>query len=128
MTGATSATRESDSFDGGHRVQVEPEFWLDARDWFTTCVGRPQGDQRGGDEEEAGNQQCEMETAAELLTLSVDWAEQQFRLMGRSDARDLAVALVAANQGISLLTNTLRDPDLMARESRRLDRWIDSLA
>jgi TetR/AcrR family transcriptional repressor of nem operon len=66
--------------------------------------------------------------AAELLTLSVDWAEQQFRLMGRSDARDLAVALVAANQGISLLTNTLRDPELMARESRRLDRWIDSLA
>jgi TetR/AcrR family transcriptional repressor of nem operon len=66
--------------------------------------------------------------AAELLTLSVDWVEQQFRSMGRSDARDLAVALVAANQGISLLTNTLRDPDLMARESRRLDRWIDSLA
>jgi hypothetical protein len=66
--------------------------------------------------------------AAELLTLSVDLVEQQFRSMGRSDARDLAVALVAANQGISLLTNTLRDPDLMARESRRLDRWIDSLA
>jgi AcrR family transcriptional regulator len=66
--------------------------------------------------------------AAELLTLSVDWAEQQFRSMGRTDARDLAVALVAANQGISLLTNTLRDPELMTREGRRLDRWIDSLA
>jgi len=65
--------------------------------------------------------------SAELLTLSADWAEQQFRSMGRSDARDLAVALVAAFQGISLLTNTLRDPDLMAREGRRLDRWIDSL-
>ena len=65
--------------------------------------------------------------AAELLTASVDWAEEQFRAMGRSDARDLAVALVAAFQGISLLTNTLRDPELMAREGRRLDRWIDSL-
>jgi TetR/AcrR family transcriptional regulator, transcriptional repressor for nem operon len=65
---------------------------------------------------------------AELLTISVDWTEQQFRAMGRSDARDLAVALVAAFQGISLLTNTLRDPELMAREARRLDRWIDSLA
>ena len=65
--------------------------------------------------------------AAELLTLCVDWAEQQFRSMGRSDARDLAVALIAAYQGISLLTNTLRDPELMAREGRRLDRWIDSL-
>jgi TetR/AcrR family transcriptional regulator, transcriptional repressor for nem operon len=67
-------------------------------------------------------------TAAELLMLSVTWAEEQFRSMGRSDARDLAVALVASSQGISLLTNTLRDPDLMAREARRLDRWIDSLA
>jgi TetR/AcrR family transcriptional regulator, transcriptional repressor for nem operon len=66
--------------------------------------------------------------ASELLTLPIDWAEQQFRSMGRSDARDLAVALVAAYQGISLLTNTLRDPELMAREGRRLDRWIDSLA
>jgi AcrR family transcriptional regulator len=66
--------------------------------------------------------------AAQLLALSVDWAEQQFRSVGRTDARDLAVALVAAFQGISLLTNTLRDPELMAREGRRLDRWIDSLA
>jgi TetR/AcrR family transcriptional repressor of nem operon len=66
--------------------------------------------------------------ASELLTLPIEWAEQQFRSMGRIDARDLAVALVAAYQGISLLTNTLRDPELMAREGRRLDRWIDSLA
>jgi AcrR family transcriptional regulator len=65
---------------------------------------------------------------APLLELPIDWAEQQFRLMGRRDARDLAVALIAAYQGIALLTNTFRDPDLMARESRRLERWIDSLA
>src|SRR5580692_6264997 len=67
-------------------------------------------------------------TAAEVLSIMVDWAEQQFRAMGHTDARDLAVALVAAYQGISLLTNTFRDPDLMAREGRRLERWIDSLA
>jgi TetR/AcrR family transcriptional regulator, transcriptional repressor for nem operon len=67
-------------------------------------------------------------TAAEVLGTLVDWAERQFRLMGRSDARDLAVALVASYQGVSLLTNTFRDPDLMAREGRRLERWIDSLA
>ncbi len=48
--------------------------------------------------------------------------------MGRRDARELAVALIASYQGISLLTNTLRDPELMAREGRRLERWIDSLA
>lgn len=55
------------------------------------------------------------------------WAEQQFREMGRADARELAVALIAAYQGISLLTNTFRDPELMTTEARRLERWIDSL-
>jgi AcrR family transcriptional regulator len=65
---------------------------------------------------------------AELLLLPIDWAEQQFRSMGRRDAHDLAVALIASYQGIALLTNTFRDPELMAREGRRLERWIDSLA
>jgi AcrR family transcriptional regulator len=67
-------------------------------------------------------------TCAQLLELPIDWAEEQFRLMGRRDARDLAVALMASYQGIALLTNTFRDPQLMARQSRRLERWIDSLA
>jgi TetR/AcrR family transcriptional regulator, transcriptional repressor for nem operon len=67
-------------------------------------------------------------SCAELLRLPVDWAEQQFRQMGRRDARDLAVAMIASYQGIALLTNTFRDPGLMAREARRLERWIDSLA
>jgi len=61
------------------------------------------------------------------MQLSIDWAEKQFREMGRRDARDLAVAMIASYQGISLLTNTFRDPELMRRESRRLERWIDSL-
>src|SRR5439155_26413926 len=67
-------------------------------------------------------------SCAVLLQLPVDWAEQQFRQMGRRDARDLAVALMASYQGIALLTNTFRDPELMTREARRMDRWIDSLA
>jgi TetR/AcrR family transcriptional repressor of nem operon len=62
-----------------------------------------------------------------LLEPSIDWAEQQFRAMGRRDARDLAVALMASYQGISLLTNTFRDPNLMQRETQRLERWIDAL-
>jgi TetR/AcrR family transcriptional repressor of nem operon len=65
--------------------------------------------------------------AATLMQIPIAWAERQFREMGRRDARDLAVALIAAYQGISLLTNTLREPELMTRETRRLERWIDSL-
>ena len=67
-------------------------------------------------------------SCAVLIRLPIDWAERQFRSMGRRDARDLAVALIASYQGIALLTNTLRDPELMSRECKRLERWIDSLA
>jgi len=64
---------------------------------------------------------------AQLLRLPIEWAERQFRAMGRRDAAELAVALIAAYQGIALLTNTFRDPQLMSREARRLERWIESL-
>jgi TetR/AcrR family transcriptional regulator, transcriptional repressor for nem operon len=70
-------------------------------------------------------------TAADVLGILAGWAEQQFRSMGfgdQAEARDLAIALIASYQGISLLTNTFRDPELMVREGRRLERWIDSLA
>jgi hypothetical protein len=65
---------------------------------------------------------------AALLRLPIVWAERLFREMGRRDARDLGVALIASYQGIAVLTNSFRDPQLMAREARRLERWIDSLA
>jgi AcrR family transcriptional regulator len=64
----------------------------------------------------------------ELLQVPADWIEQQFKAMGRRDARDLAVALLASYEGIALLANTFREPALMIREGRRLERWIDSLA
>ena len=63
----------------------------------------------------------------DLLRFPVEWAETQFRALGRRDARDLALDLIAAYEGHALLANTLRDPELLARASRRIDRWIDSL-
>ncbi|WP_067981051.1 TetR/AcrR family transcriptional regulator [Nocardia caishijiensis] len=65
---------------------------------------------------------------ARLMGLLIDWARDQFAELGRSDAGELAVAFVAAYQGISLITNTFRDPDLMATEGARLKRWIDEVA
>jgi AcrR family transcriptional regulator len=67
-------------------------------------------------------------SCAQLMALPIEWAERQFRAMGRRDAAELAVALIASYQGIALLTNAFHDPELMTREARRLDRWIDSLA
>jgi hypothetical protein len=44
-----------------------------------------------------------------------------------SQARDLAIDLLAAYQGNALLANTLRDPKILSGAARRLDRWIDAL-
>jgi AcrR family transcriptional regulator len=65
--------------------------------------------------------------AARLMQILLDWAEQQFRAMGRRDAPDLAVELVASYEGGAVLSNTLGRPELMARHARRLQRWIGSL-
>jgi AcrR family transcriptional regulator len=64
---------------------------------------------------------------AELMRVPIEWAEEQFRALGRRDARELAVSLVAAYQGGALLANTFRDPGILAGEARRLGRWIDTL-
>jgi hypothetical protein len=60
--------------------------------------------------------------------LTIDWAEEQFRLLGRRDARDQAVGLIATIQGAALLASSLRDPEIMTRQARRLARSIDELA
>jgi TetR/AcrR family transcriptional regulator, transcriptional repressor for nem operon len=64
---------------------------------------------------------------AELMSLPIKWAEEQLRSIGRRDAHDLALDLLATYEGSALLTNTLRDPKVLSITERRLDHWIDSL-
>jgi AcrR family transcriptional regulator len=66
--------------------------------------------------------------AAPMMQVSLDWAERQLRAMGRRDAHDLAVELVVAFQGTTVLGNALAQPRLVAGQARRLERWIDTLA
>ena len=66
--------------------------------------------------------------AASVMALLIDWSEGQFRLLGKRDARDLAVALFAGIQGAALLANTFRDPTILSRQTRHLEHWIDELA
>ena len=65
--------------------------------------------------------------ATTLMQIQLDWAEQQFRAIGRRDAHDLAVELMAAYQGSAVLTSTLGQPEVMAAQARRLRRWIEAL-
>jgi AcrR family transcriptional regulator len=98
--------------------------WVGQRD-LTAKYGCPTGTLASElDKRDDGLDQAIAKVMGRLL----GWIERQFAAMGRADARELAVALLAAYQGISLLTNTFRDPGLMAAEGRRLERWIDSLS
>nr|WP_230416245.1 TetR/AcrR family transcriptional regulator [Micromonospora tarapacensis] len=61
---------------------------------------------------------------AELLS----WLEEQFRALGRDgDAADLALHLLSALQGVSLIAHSLGDPGYIDRETSRLTGWIQSL-
>jgi hypothetical protein len=57
----------------------------------------------------------------------VAWTELQFREMGRRDAHDLALELVAMYQGGAAVASALGDPDVFAQQARRMRRWLDGI-
>jgi TetR/AcrR family transcriptional regulator, transcriptional repressor for nem operon len=59
-----------------------------------------------------------------MIKIQVKWATEQFKQIGRKDAPDLAVQLVATLQGISLLANAMKNPDMLGRQVTRLHNWI----
>jgi AcrR family transcriptional regulator len=65
--------------------------------------------------------------AGRLIRIPLAWLEEQFSLLGRRDARELAIKFLVSYQGTAVLTHALRDPSLMRDEATRLERWIDSL-
>jgi len=62
-----------------------------------------------------------------IIKAEVKWAAEQFKLIGRKDAADLAVQLVATLQGISLLANAMKSPGLLGRQVSRLREWVDEM-
>ncbi|MFJ6821994.1 TetR/AcrR family transcriptional regulator [Streptomyces niveus] len=67
------------------------------------------------------------EKAGTVIRRLLEWAERQFRALDLPEPDDLALTLVSSYQGMSLLANALRDPDIMARQGAHLLRWLDSL-
>ncbi|WP_330229812.1 TetR/AcrR family transcriptional regulator [Nocardia sp. NBC_00508] len=105
------------------RLKALVRTWVDQRD-VAAQFGCPTGTLAAELGKRADG--LDREAAAALREL-IDWVERQFAGMRSGDADELAVALIAAYQGISLLTNTFHEPELMVAEGRRLERWIDSL-
>jgi AcrR family transcriptional regulator len=66
--------------------------------------------------------------ATEIFAEHLAWIESQFRALGKGkESSDLAVHLLSAMQGVSILAHTFHDPGLVARETERLESWIQSL-
>ncbi|SIS02498.1 transcriptional regulator, TetR family [Micromonospora avicenniae] len=110
--------------DPRERLKGLVEAWVSQRD-VAARYGCPTGtlamelDKRddGGLDAEAGK----------VMRLLLDWVEQQFRELGLPEPDGLALTLVGAYQGMSLLANALREPRVMDREGARLLAWLDSL-
>jgi AcrR family transcriptional regulator len=63
-----------------------------------------------------------------LFTEALAWMEAQFKALGQgADSRGLAVHLLSATQGVSVLAHTFHDPGMIAMEAARLKQWIRSL-
>ncbi|MEU9479229.1 TetR/AcrR family transcriptional regulator [Streptomyces sp. NPDC048191] len=110
--------------DPRDRLKALVEAWIDGRD-VAARHGCPTGTLAVElDKRAEGTLDAE---AGAVIRLLLDWAARQFRELGLADPDDLALTLVCAYQGMSLLANALRDPDVMTREGTRLLRWLDSL-
>jgi TetR/AcrR family transcriptional regulator, transcriptional repressor for nem operon len=56
------------------------------------------------------------------------WMESQFEALDKGEEKQgLALHLLSALQGVSLLANSFHDPDLVISEGDRLKTWIGSL-
>lgn len=63
-----------------------------------------------------------------LFAEGLAWMETQFRALGKGrDSRGLAVHLMAALQGVSVLAHSFNDPGMVSMEAERLKKWIRSL-
>lgn len=63
-----------------------------------------------------------------LFAEALTWMEAQFRALGKgADSPGLAVHLLSATQGVSVLAHTFNDPGMIEMEAARLKEWIRAL-
>src|SRR6266576_2964221 len=66
--------------------------------------------------------------ATEIFAQHLVWIESQFRALGKGkDSNGLAVHLLSAMQGVSILAHAFHDSGLVVAETKRLKSWIRSL-
>ena len=66
--------------------------------------------------------------AGQLFTELLKWLESQFEALGRgADKHGLALHLLASVQGVSLLSNSVGNPEWVLLEARHLTQWVANL-
>ncbi len=66
--------------------------------------------------------------SAVLFAEALEWMERQFQALGKgADSRGLAVHLLSATQGVSVLAHTFHDPSMIEIEAALLKQWICAL-
>ena len=64
-----------------------------------------------------------------LFAEALAWMERQFQGLGKGeDSRGLALHLLSATQGVSVLAHTFHDPTMIEMEAARLKEWIRALS
>lgn len=65
--------------------------------------------------------------AAELMHRTLEWVEAQFKAMNKGEQSNvLAKYLIGSLQGVSLLTLTFKDPSLLQKQSKTLEKWLEA--
>jgi len=64
------------------------------------------------------------EKADGVIKAQVAWASEQFRLLGRADAAELAQELIVGVHGASLVAHAMRDPAVLREKIRRMREWL----
>src|ERR1700682_1544612 len=63
-----------------------------------------------------------------LFAEALAWMEAQFKALGKgAESRGLAVHLLSATQGVSVLAHTFHDPGMIEMEATRFKQWIRAL-
>ena len=67
------------------------------------------------------------EKSKQAFVVLCQWMEEQFDLMGLSDANNLALDLLSRLQGINVIANVFKDADYLKRSHIELKKWINQL-
>lgn len=67
--------------------------------------------------------------AAKILSDFIQWAKVQFEMFTKGhNSQTLAEFWIANLEGMSLLTLTFKNPDLMKKQAKNLEGWLETLA